>query len=293
MTRTQQAGIFFDATQHHRHLEFDVDDDVTNDEVRAALRDIRTVLASAHGVIGFGDQLWKRLKPVGDDLVLTPFTPIGRAPATQHDVWVWLHEDSDGALFDAALAVTHSLAGVGTLAAEVHGFVYRDNRDLTGFIDGTENPDHVKAPAVASIAPGAPGAGGSFALVQRWIHDLESFGALPVPRQELVIGRTKSDSIELDDSVRPATAHISRVVIDDSDGSELEIYRRSVPYGSVAEHGLQFIAFSAELSRFDKMLRNMFGESGDGLHDRLTEFSRPVTGSYYFVPSNETLSVIG
>ena len=122
-------------------------------------------------------------------------------------------------------------------------------------------------------------------LAQRWRHDLGAFDALDVAEQESIIGRTKVDSIELDD--KPETAHISRVVIE-VDGEELEIYRRSVPYGSVSEHGLFFLAFSADPSRFDRMLGRMFGVE-DGIRDRLTEFSTPQSGAYYFAPSLEDL----
>jgi porphyrinogen peroxidase len=111
-----------------------------------------------------------------------------------------------------------------------------------------------------------------------------------VQEQESVIGRTKLDSVELDDDVRPTTAHISRVVIEDAAGDELEIYRRSVPYGTASEHGLQFVSFAADPRRVVQMLERMFGASSDGLTDRLIEFSTPVTGATYFVPSLEDLA---
>ena len=173
--------------------------------------------------------------------------------------------------------------------AEIVGFVYHDSRDLTGFVDGTENPSVEEAFAVATLPAGASGAGGSFAITQRWIHDLASFHVLSDREQELVIGRTKPDSVELDDDVKPPTADIARVVMEDADGEEIEIYRRSVPYGTGREHGLYFVAFSADPDRFTAMLTRMFGGAGDGLHDRLTEFTRPVSGVYYFVPSLEQL----
>jgi putative iron-dependent peroxidase len=125
----------------------------------------------------------------------------------------------------------------------------------------------------------------------RWVHNLEAFGRLSVEDQERVIGRTKLDSVELDDEAKPATAHIARVTIEEG-GEELELYRRSVPYGTVAEHGLFFVAFAADPSRFDKMLARMFGTTDDRQHDRLTDFTRPVSGAYYFAPSLETLSAI-
>ncbi len=142
---------------------------------------------------------------------------------------------------------------------------------------------------VALIGTNNPGTGGTFAFVQRWVHDLTSFERLSVTEQELVIGRTKPDSVELDDDTKPDSAHIARVVIEDDSGGELEIYRRSVPYGTALEHGLMFVAFTNDMSRIIRMLERMFGLTTDGLHDRLTEFSEPVIGATYFVPSIETL----
>jgi len=118
----------------------------------------------------------------------------------------------------------------------------------------------------------------------RWVHDLNAFNKLSLEDQELVIGRTKPDSVELSDRVKPPTAHIARTSITVGN-EEIQIFRRSVPYGSVKEYGLYFLAFSADPSRFDRMLRRMYGTSGDGIRDRLLDFSRPVSGSYYFAPS--------
>jgi putative iron-dependent peroxidase len=202
-----------------------------------------------------------------------------------------MHGTGPDLALDAARAVTDCLSPVGVLALEQPGFVYRDSRDLTGFIDGTANPPVLEAPSVALVPGDQPGSGGAFALTMRWVHNLEAFGQLPIHDQERVIGRTKPDSIELDDEAKPATAHIARVTIEEN-GEELQLYRRSVPYGTVAEHGLFFVAFAADPSRFDKMLARMFGTTDDGPHDRLTDFTRPVSAAYYFAPSLETLSAI-
>jgi putative iron-dependent peroxidase len=123
----------------------------------------------------------------------------------------------------------------------------------------------------------------------RWMHDLEAFNRISVEEQERVIGRTKPDSVELTDAAKPPTAHIARVTIDVG-SEELKIYRRSVPYGTVEEHGLYFVAFSADPSRYDRMLARMFGTAGDGVRDRLIDFSRPVSGAYYFAPSINALN---
>jgi putative iron-dependent peroxidase len=123
----------------------------------------------------------------------------------------------------------------------------------------------------------------------RWVHDLVAFNELSLAEQQRVFGRTKADSVELSDAEKPATAHIARVEITEADG-ELEIFRRSVPYGTAEEHGLYFVAFSAERSRYDRMLARMFGTAADGIRDHLTDFSRPVTGAYYFAPSLNALN---
>jgi putative iron-dependent peroxidase len=287
-----QHGIFAQGTRSHHQLEFDVSPRASVDEIRAALRGLREPTVTAGGlniVIGLGCDLMRRLAPDDVPPTLRPFValdgPGGVAPATQHDIWIWIHGSGHDLTLDAARAVTAVLAPVAGLALEQPGFVYRDSRDLTGFIDGTENPPVAEAHDVAVIAEGEIGAGGSFVIAMRWVHDLAAFDALELAAQQGVIGRTKPDSVELADDVKPPTAHIARVVVDDEHGDELEIFRRSVPFGTVAELGLSFIAFSAELSRFEVMLARMFGTSGDGLSDRLLSFSKPVTGAFYFAPA--------
>jgi putative iron-dependent peroxidase len=279
-----QPGIFAQGTRSHYHLEFDLRPDATDDAVVAALHGLREPPVTAGGsniVVGFGADLWRRLQPDDAPAELGPFEAIGgdgrSAPATQHDLWVWTHGTGEDVELDVARAVVAVLAPVATLAAEQPCFVYLDSRDLTGFIDGTENPPVEQAFDVALVPDGRPGAGGAFVLAQKWVHDLDRFHAQKREEQEDTIGRTKPDSVELDD--KPPTAHIARVVIEE-DGEELELYRRSTPYGRVGELGLYFLAFSADPSRFTKMLHRMFGVSGDGVHDHLTDFTRPVSGAF-------------
>jgi putative iron-dependent peroxidase len=187
-------------------------------------------------------------------------------------------------VFEHARAAARTIETVAELASEQAAFVHRNSQDLTGFIDGTANPTLLEAPEAALVPDGAAGAGGSHVMSIRWVHDLAAFDALPVAEQERVIGRTKADSRELADDVKPLDALIARAEISDAAGNELPIYRRSVPYGTVAEHGLQFVAFAADRTRFDMMLGRMFGAAGDGIHDRLIEFSRAVSGAYYYAP---------
>jgi putative iron-dependent peroxidase len=283
--------VFAQGTRSHHHLEFDLHDSVAPAAVLEALAGLRQPSVTAGGaniVVGFGPEVWRRLAGDRAPAALAPFAPIGAAPSTQRDIWVWTHGDGPDALFDVARGIHALLAPIADLVVDLPAFVYRDSRDLTGFIDGTENPAVEEGYEVAVVPDGQPGEGGCFAMTQRWVHDLAAFHRLDVAEQEKVIGRTKLESVELDDDEKPPTAHIARVVIEE-DGEELEIYRRSVPYGTVGEHGLFFVAFSADPSRFEKMMRRMFGQADDGLHDRLTEFSRPVSGSSYFVPSLEDL----
>lgn len=284
---TPQTGIFAQGTRVHRHLEFDLRPGVEPASVLEALAPLRQPSVTAGGaniVIGFGPKLWRQIAPDSAPAALAPFPDIEGVLVVPHDIWVWIHGTGDDVMLDLSRAVAFVLAPIADLISEIAGFVYQDSRDLTGFIDGTENPSVEEGYHVATLDDGEVGAGGSFAIVQRWVHDLGAFHALRTDEQEGVIGRTKTDSVELDDDTKPPTAHIARVVIDE-DGEELEIYRRGVPYGTVAEHGLVFVAFSADPSRFEKMLRRMFGQSGDGLRDRLTEFTTPAASANYFVPS--------
>lgn len=287
-----QPGVFAQGTRSHQFLEFDLRSGTPTADVLAALAGLREPAVTAGGaniVVAFGPDAWRAVGAAGAaPVALRPFPDIAGLTRTQHDVFVWLHGTGPDLLLDLARLVASILAPVAELVRDVPGFVYRDSRDLTGFVDGTENPGVEEAFDVAVVADG-PGAGGCFVITQQWRHDLAAFDALAVDEQERVIGRTKPDSVELDDDAKPPTAHIARVVVEDDEGEELEIYRRSVPYGTVRDHGLYFLAFSADPGRFDLMLSRMFGAAGDGLRDRLTEFSTPLSGSYYFAPSLEDL----
>jgi putative iron-dependent peroxidase len=296
-----QFGIFAQGTIAHEFMEFDLRADVDVRAAARALGRLRAPAVAAGGVnlvIGFGPDFWRAIAPDQTPAELAPFMPVGRvgghhAPATQHDFWLWINGSSRDVVFEHARAAVLLIADVATLATDQPAFVHRDSRDLTGFIDGSANPALLEAPVAALIADGQPGAGGSFVLTMRWIHDLVAFEALPVAEQERVFGRSKPDSIEFTGAALPPTAHIGRTQIEDSRGEEVPIYRRSVPYGTVAEHGLYFVAFAADRSRFDRMLSRMFGTADDGLHDRLLDFSRPVTGAYYFAPSLSYLAAQG
>lgn len=295
-----QFGIFAQGTVAHTFVEWDLRTDVDMSKAAGILGRLRQPSVSAGGVnlvLAFGADLWRALAPHDVPEGAGAFQPVGRvgghhAPATQHDIWLWINSSSHDIVFEHIRAAAAAIDEIAVRATEQVCFVHRDSRDLIGFIDGTANPQLIDAPEVSLVPDGRPGAGGSHVVVMRWIHDLAAFEALSIEEQERVIGRTKANSLELEGDAKPATAHIARVEIEDDKGRERPIYRRSVPYGTVGEHGLYFVAFSADRTRFDAMLARIFGVA-DGPHDRLTDFSRPVSGAYYFAPSLGMLNELG
>jgi putative iron-dependent peroxidase len=292
-----QFGIFAQGTHAHHFLEFDLRDGVTPRQAVASFRRLRTPEVSAGGVnlvLAFRADAWREVAPEAVPRSLADFRavegPDGRgAPATQHDAWLWISGSTSDVTWEHARAAATVVEDVAVLADEQAGFTYRGGRDITGFVDGTANPPVRRAADVAIVPPGEPGEGGSHVIAMRWIHDLAAFDRLPLEEQERVIGRTKAQSLELPDREKPPNAHIARVEVE-AGGEELEIFRRSVPFGTVATHGLYFVGFSADPARYGLMLARMFGLAEDGQHDRLTEFSRPVSGGYYFAPSLNALN---
>lgn len=296
-----QTGIFFEGTRHHYFLEYVLETDATPADLRTALRKaIDAVARAAHGtppelVIAFGPQAWILLSPDGSPEHLRSFAPIEgpegmHAPATQHDVFIWVHGDRVDEVFLAALQVHREIAPLARLMLEEPGFVFRDKRDLSGFVDGSANAEGEDRLPIALIPGGEACAGGSYVLGMRWIHDLASFHALSEAEQERVIGRTKPDSVEFDDDEMPPDSHVARTDRK-RDGVAQKLYRRSTPIGSVDAHGLYFLAFACDPSRFEFLLESMYGVDG-GPTDRLLQFSKPTTGSFFFAPSRNDLAAL-
>lgn len=291
-----QVGILALGTKAHYYLEFDLRSGCEPRQLVEALASLREPRAATGGlnlVVGFGPDLWRHVAPADCPPSVHPFETITgpdgfTMPAAQHDAWVWIAGASRDVVFDAAMATVAALVDVAELGDDSEGFAYHDSRDLSGFIDGMANVGIDEAAAVVAVADGDPGAGASVVLVQRWIHDLESLHALPVAAQEAVFGRSKELGVEFDDDAMPVDAHIARVEIHGDDGEELPIFRRSTPVGGVRDHGLEFVAFTREQSIIDTMLERMVGV-GDGVRDKLTRFSIPVTGAFYVAPSVESL----
>jgi len=296
---TPQRAIFDESARYHRFLEYRIAGEPDGDRAALAIRSaLRAAQSSvdrpARIVTAFGRRLWTVLSPDSVPSDLLDFETIRGvdghvAPATQCDVWLWLQGEGEDENVARTLALHAALRDDFELALEQPGFTYFASRDLIDFEDGTANPKDDDARTEAAVVPEGPGAGGSIVLVQRWVHDLDKFAALDVAAQEAVIGRTKADSIELEGDDLAPDSHVARTDVT-KDGVALKVYRRSAPYATLARHGLYFLAFARARERHQIQLERMFGVSGDGLHDRLIEFSRADTGSYLFAPGERALA---
>lgn len=247
-------------------------------------------------VTSIGSPAWDRLFAGPRPADLHPFIaltgPRHHAPATAGDLLWHIRAETMDVCFELAGRLMEAMAGAVTVVDEVHGFNYFDNRDLLGFVDGTENPTGATADNATMIGDEDPDfAGGCYVHVQRYVHDMSAWRALSVDEQQNVIGRTKFDDIEMDDDVKPANSHIALNVITDEDGNELKIVRRNMPYGTVGkgEFGTYFIGYSRTPAVTERMLTNMFIGSPPGNTDRILDFSTAVTGGMFFVPTVDFL----
>ena len=252
-----------------------------------AFRDLEGRLSC---VMAFGSDAWDRLFGAPKPKELHPFREIrGRhhAVATPGDILFHIRSTRMDLCFELATQIMSRLSGAVSTVDEVHGFNYFDDRDLIGFVDGTENP--VGQAAIDATIIGEEDtafAGGSYVIVQKYLHDLKGWNALPVEEQERIIGRTKLSDIELDDAVKPTSAHNALTTIME-DGEQLDIVRDNMPFGDVGqgEFGTYFIGYARSPRRIEQMLVNMFVGRPPGNYDRLLDFSRAVTGALFFVPT--------
>ncbi|MEV8097109.1 Dyp-type peroxidase [Kitasatospora sp. NPDC085879] len=247
-------------------------------------------------VAGIGSTAWDRLFDGPRPRDLHPFVPLSgprhRAPATPGDLLFHLRAARTDLCFELARLIGERLVGAGTVVDEVHGFTYFDERDLLGFVDGTENPDGRAAVDAVFIGDEDPDfAGGSYVVVQKYVHDLAAWNALPEHEQEQAIGRTKLANVELPDEVKPANSHVALNTVTDENGDERKIVRENMPFGNVAngEFGTYFIGYARTPEVTEQMLRNMFLGNPPGLHDRILDFSTAVTGCLFHVPSADFL----
>jgi putative iron-dependent peroxidase len=292
---TAQPGIFALGTASHAYLELDAVDGVTAGEIVAAvasLREPRTTMGGVNLVAGFRPEGWREVMPGDAPTELSGFDedvvgPDGfTMPATQRDAVLWISGSAYDVVFEAGRAAIGALAGLATVGAETSSWPYRHDLDLTGFIDGTENPSLLEAPEIVLVPNGERGAGGTVLLLQKWAHDATAWESTPAVKQERVIGRTKLDSEELED--RPEDSHVARTDQEDFG----DIFRRNTPYGTITDHGTMFVGFCAHQQPLAAMLDSMAGRT-NGVRDALTRFTTPLSGAYYFVPSGDALARAG
>jgi putative iron-dependent peroxidase len=242
-------------------------------------------------VLGIGPRLWDRLAGSPRPAGLHPFREIRSGPrhavATPGDLLFHIRAARMDLCFELATHIAARLGDAVSAADEVHGFRYFDERDLLGFVDGTENPVGAEVAEAVVIGSEDPAfAGGSYVIVQKYLHDMAGWNALPVGEQERIIGRTKLADIELDAAVKPTSAHNALTTIVD-DGREVQILRDNMPFGNIArgEFGTYFIGYARSPGVIEQMLENMFIGRPPGNYDRLLDFSSAVTGALFFVPS--------
>ncbi|WP_439903230.1 Dyp-type peroxidase [Microbacterium azadirachtae] len=247
-------------------------------------------------VLGIGAGLWDRMFDLPRPRGLHPFVPLDgprhSAPSTPGDLLLHVRAHHMDVCFELSRQVMDRLRGHAVVVDETHGFKYFDERDLLGFVDGTENPEGDAAPAAVLIADEDPDyAGGSYVIVQKYRHDLEAWGALPVEEQERAIGRSKLEDIEMPDAVKPINSHVHLNTVVDADGVQRQILRDNMPFGELgtAEFGTYFIGYAADPGVIEQMLRNMFLGSPPGNTDRILDFSTAHTGTLFFTPALDFL----
>ena len=280
---TYQDTIFKTDFQHYKYLEYSMHEG----DLSSLAENILKPQANSRALVAFGPALSSKLFPQNLPEEFNEFEVITKTktfPATQRDLFIWVHGKTVADVFDRARQLDQLLPSSSSLKLEKDGFIYHDSRDLTGFIDGSANPQGEKGLA-AAIIPDGPAAGGSIVLTQQWNHKLDMFGIMPEVEQEKVIGRTKPDSIEFEGDDMPENSHVAK-----NDIPGTKIFRRSAPFGNLQEHGLYFLSFSCEQKRYDILLDSMAGSNGT--YDRIMDFSTPITGSYFYCPAKELLQKI-
>lgn len=282
-----QIGIFVDGATSSEYVEFEVEPgSLTKLSQLLPLFETEQDDVGVNFVVGVRPSLMQQIaadhapENVHDfdtDVVGTDGYVI---PGTQRDLVFWVFGGARDKVFDATrhlISLTRQVVPGTRVVDETEGWVYQTNRDLTGFIDGTENPTTIEQYDEAIVADGKPGAGSSVLLLQKWPHKQAKWEALSTEEQEKVIGRSKVDSIEMDP--KPETSHAERTDQDDFG----HIVRRNMPFGDVGEHGTMFVGFACEQKRLHDMLESMAGV-GDHPRDELTKYSNAETGSYYVIP---------
>ncbi|MFP2770914.1 Dyp-type peroxidase [Oceanisphaera sp. KMM 10153] len=301
---TAQTGICAEPNLHAYYLMFDIKPDGFG-AVRAALAELPALWqplqrdypdAAFSGLVAVGNEAWDELYPVARPAELAPFPAqqegLRIAPETPFDLFFQLRADRLDVAYIAVQGVMVLLAGKVELKDERQGFRYLDGRDMTGFVDGTENPEGEHKAEVALVGEGRF-VDGSYLHVQRYKHKMARWQRLAVKAQEDIYGRTKVDNIEYESAHKAPTAHTKRTSLKDASGSSMEILRQSMPWGTAAEQGLVFVSCCNTSLHFTRMLDSMFQLDDRGHFDHLTLFTQAETGAAFFAPSQEWLVAQG
>lgn len=299
----EQLGICAEGNLHSIYLMFNANDGV-EDKLRPSIANVAQYIyeltdqyadSAFNGFVGIGANFWDTYYPESRPALLKPFPAMSEgnrdAPAIEYDLFIHIRCDRFDILHLVANEINQMFEDLVELVDEERGFRFMDSRDLTGFVDGTENPKGRHRQQVALVAEEDPEfKSGSYIHVQKFAHNLSKWHRLPVKKQEDIYGRTKQDDIEYESEDKPLTSHTKRVNLKDAAGNSMEILRQSMPYGSVKEQGLIFISSCKTPDNFEQMLRSMVYGDGHGNHDHLMQFTKALTGSSFFAPSLDFLT---
>jgi len=294
----EQAGICAEGNLHSQYLLFDCNEGLES-AIRNQLTEITHYLdemadeysdVAFSGFIAIGSNYWQTLYETAKPQLLRPFPSLSNgdrhAPALPLDLFIQIRCDRSDINHLVSHEICLMLEDLATLVEEVKGFRYLDSRDLTGFVDGTENPKGHHRQDVALVGEeDYEFRGGSYIHIQRYLHDLAQWDKLKVKAQEDIMGRTKTDNHEYSSFNKPKTSHIRRVGLRDEAGNAIEILRQSMPYGDMKEQGLFFISCCKTPLNFELMLRSMIVGDNKGHHDHLLKYTQAVTGAAFFAPA--------
>ena len=275
-----QPGILADETRISRYMTFSI---ITGDDINKALKALADEINPEETVIGFGQSLIDILNTNIADLRVFPAqsAPGIEIPSTPAALWCWLRGDDRGELFHRSCLIESILLPNFSLNDITDSFQFADNRDLTGYIDGTENPEGTDAITAAIVQDNKTGMNGSsFVAVQQWLHDFDAFNSMNTNDQDNAIGRHIVDNEEFDEA--PESAHVKRAA-QESFNPEAFMLRRSMPWAEGMDAGLMFVAFGKSFDAYEAILNRMLGKE-DGVIDALFAFTRPISSAYFWCP---------
>ena len=303
----EQFGVCAEPSLHGYYLLFNALDD-KNSFIRKALSRLPALFdkyadrfseANLAGVIAIGANYWDEIYPQGRPKHLKQFPEMAvedrTAPASSYDIYIEVRSDRGDVNHIVATKICELLADSVELVEQIRAFRFLDGRDLTGFVDGTENPQgyHRRRVALVNEEQDADFAAGSYLHIQRYRHNLNLWNSLAVKDQEDIFSRTKVNNDEYSDENKAPTSHIKRVNLKDSDGNSLEILRQSMPYGDMKSQGLFFVSYCHTSENFELMLSSMIAGDAHGHSDHMLKYTQAETGAAFFVPSLNILAELG